>query len=109
MMHNLFELGYMSLLERAHVENLYSRILAKIAKIIQDLNYVPDEFEDLTKMLADKYVCNFSVFQSLPDHWAIQSLFPIMPLSRLNERPSREATLVDISCDSDGKIEKFVN
>lgn len=108
-MHNLFDLGYLSLLERAHVENLYNRILTKIARVIQDLDYVPDDFDDLPKWLADKYVCNFSLFQSLPDHWAINALFPIMPLARLDERPSRNATLVDISCDSDGKINKFTD
>ena len=108
-MHNLFDLGYLSLLERAHIESLYSRILAKVARVIRDLEYVPDEFEDLPKLLADKYICNFSLFQSLPDHWAIGALFPIAPLSRLDEPPTRDATLVDISCDSDGKISKFVD
>jgi arginine decarboxylase len=108
-MHNLFDLGYLSLLDRAHVENLFNRVLVKIAKTIQDLAYVPEEFEALPRLLADKYVCNFSLFQSLPDHWAIQALFPVAPLSRLNERPEREATLVDISCDSDGKMTKFVD
>ncbi len=108
-MHNLFDLGYLSLLERAHIENLYNRILMKVQRVIKDLDYVPEEFESLPKLLADKYVCNFSLFQSLPDHWAIQALFPIVPLSRLAERPTRDATLVDISCDSDGKINKFVD
>ena len=108
-MHNLFDLGYLSLLERSHIESLYSRILAKVARVIRDLEYVPDEFEDLPKLLADKYICNFSLFQSLPDHWAIGALFPIAPLSRLDEPPTRDATLVDISCDSDGKIGKFID
>ena len=108
-MHNLFDLGYLSLLERAHVENLFNRILVKIAKLVQDLDYVSDEFETLPKQLADKYICNFSLFQTLPDHWAIGALFPIAPLARLNEAPTRDATLVDISCDSDGKINKFVD
>ena len=108
-MHNLFDLGYLSLLERAHLERLHGQIMTKIARIIKDLDYVPDDFEDLPKLLADKYVCNFSLFQTLPDHWAIQALFPIVPLSRLNERPERHTTLVDISCDSDGKIGKFVD
>ena len=108
-MHNLFDLGYLSLLERAHIEKLYNRIMLKISRVIQDLDYVPDDFEDLEKFLADKYVCNFSLFQTLPDHWAIQALFPIAPLNRLRERPTRPATLVDISCDSDGRINKFVD
>ncbi len=108
-MHNLFDLGYLSLLERAHVENLFDQVMKRVAHVIRGLDYVPEEFEALPRILADKYVCNFSVFQSLPDHWAIQALFPIVPLSRLNERPDRQATLVDITCDSDGKINKFVD
>lgn len=108
-MHSLFDLGYLSLLERAHIETLFNRVLLKIARLVSDQAYVPDELEALPKLLADKYVCNFSLFQSLPDHWAIQALFPIVPLTRLNERPTREATLVDISCDSDGKVGKFVD
>ncbi len=108
-MHSLFDLGYLSLLERAHFEHLFNRILVKVAKVLEGLEYVPDEFEDLSKWLADKYICNFSLFQSLPDHWAIGALFPIVPLARLNEEPKRQATLVDISCDSDGKINKFVD
>ena len=108
-MHNLFDLGYLSLLERAQIETLYSQILARVARVIRNLDYVPEEFETLPYALADKYVGNFSLFQTLPDHWAIGALFPIMPLTRLNERPERNATLVDISCDSDGKINKFID
>ena len=108
-MHNLFDLGYLSLLERAQIETLYHRILGKVAKVIKNLDYVPEEFETLPYALADKYVGNFSLFQTLPDHWAIGALFPIMPLARLKERPTRNATLVDISCDSDGKISKFID
>jgi len=108
-MHSLFDLGYLSILERAHTENLYYQILGKIARIVRDLDYVPEDIEDLPKMLADKYICNFSLFQSLPDSWAIGALFPIAPLSRLDEIPTRNATLVDISCDSDGKIDKFID
>lgn len=108
-MHNLFDLGYLSLLERAHVENLYDRVLIKVARIVRDLEYAPEEFENLPKLLAEKYVCNFSLFQSLPDHWAIGQLFPITPIERLNEKPSRQATLVDVSCDSDGKINRFID
>lgn len=108
-MHQLFDLGYLRLAERAHVERLYNQLLQRVAKVIAGLDYVPEEFEDLTTWLADTYVVNFSLFQTLPDHWAIQALFPIMPLARLNERPTRRATLADISCDSDGKIAKFVD
>jgi arginine decarboxylase len=108
-MHSLFDLGYISLLERAHYEQLFNRLLVKTAKLVEDLDYASEDFEDLPKMLADKYVCNFSLFQSLPDYWAISALFPIVPLHRLNEEPTRTATLVDISCDSDGKIDKFID
>ena len=108
-MHQLFDLGYLSLAERAHVERLYNQLLQRVAKVIAGLDYVPEEFEDLSRWLADTYVVNFSLFQTLPDHWAIQALFPIMPLARLDERPTRRATLADISCDSDGKIAKFVD
>jgi arginine decarboxylase len=108
-MHNLFDLGYLSLLERAHFEQLFNRLLVKISKIIKDLDYVPEDFENLNKLLADKYIGNFSLFQTLPDHWAINALFPIVPLHRLNEEPTRNTTLVDISCDSDGKISKFID
>jgi arginine decarboxylase len=108
-MHNLFDLGYLSLLERAHFEQLFNRLLVKISKIIKDLDYVPEDFENLNKLLADKYIGNFSLFQTLPDHWAINALFPIVPLHRLNEEPTRNTTLVDISCDSDGKINKFID
>ena len=108
-MHSLFDLGYITLLERAHVEQLYHRTLLRIAKVIEQLDYVPEELEALPKRLADQYVVNFSLFQGMPDHWAIQQLFPIVPLHRLQEEPNREATLVDISCDSDGKIAKFTD
>jgi len=108
-LHNLFNLGYLTLRDRARGEALFNAILQRLAKLVQGLPYVPDELEDLPKVLADKYICNFSLFQSLPDNWAIQALFPIAPISRLNERPTRQATLVDITCDSDGKIEKFID
>lgn len=108
-MHSLFDLGYLSLLERAHIEQLYNEILIKVERVVRRLDYVPEEVEALTELLADKYVVNFSLFQSLPDHWAIKTLFPIVPLMRLNEKPDRLATLVDISCDSDGRIEQFID
>ncbi|MBB6099965.1 arginine decarboxylase [Deinobacterium chartae] len=108
-LHNLFDLGYLSLHDRARGEAIFNSILQKVARLVQGLPYVPDELEDLPKVLADKYICNFSLFQSLPDNWAIQTLFPITPLARLNEKPTRQATLVDITCDSDGKIDKFID
>ncbi|PYE55782.1 biosynthetic arginine decarboxylase [Deinococcus yavapaiensis] len=108
-LHNLFDLGYLTLRDRARGEAIFNAILQKLAKLVSGLPYVPDELEDLPKVLADKYICNFSLFQSLPDNWAIQALFPITPIDRLSERPTRQATLVDITCDSDGKIEKFID
>jgi arginine decarboxylase len=110
-MHSLYDLGYLPLKDRARAEELYHRIAQKVLKVIEeaDPKYVPEEFEDLPAQLADKYICNFSLFQSLPDHWAIDTLFPIVPLSRLEQRPTRLGTIVDITCDSDGKIEKFID
>lgn len=108
-MHALFDLGYLTLLERAHIEQLFQQVLTRVAKVIEQLDYVPEELEALPRRLADTYVCNFSLFQGMPDHWAIGQLFPIVPLSRLHERPTRQATLVDISCDSDGKIQRFID
>jgi len=108
-LHNLFDLGYVTLEDRARGEALFNAILRKIQKLISGEKYVPDELEDLQKVLADKFICNFSLFQSLPDNWAIQALFPITPLDRLNEQPTRQGTLVDITCDSDGKIDKFID
>ena len=110
-MHSLYDLGYLSLTDRARGEELFNRIAQKVLETIKAANpkHVPDDLEDLPALLADKYVCNFSLFQSLPDHWAIDALFPIAPLSRLNERPTRRGTIVDITCDSDGKMEKFID
>ncbi|MFC4454954.1 biosynthetic arginine decarboxylase [Deinococcus sonorensis] len=108
-LHNLFDLGYVTLEDRARGEALFNAILRKISRLIAGEKYVPDELEDLQKVLADKFICNFSLFQSLPDNWAIQALFPITPISRLTEQPTRQGTLVDITCDSDGKIEKFID
>ncbi|MER3443801.1 MAG: arginine decarboxylase [Meiothermus sp.] len=106
---NLYDLGLISLHDRALAESLFYQIARKTLKFALELDYPADELEDLQKMLADKLVCNFSLFQSLPDSWAIKQLFPIVPLSRLDERPTREATLVDITCDSDGKFDRFID
>jgi arginine decarboxylase len=110
-MHTLYDLGYLPLKDRARAEELFHRIMQRVLKVIEeaDPKYVPEEFEDLPPLLADKYICNFSLFQSLPDHWAIDTLFPIVPLSRLEERPNKLGTIVDITCDSDGKIDKFID
>ncbi|GAA5336315.1 biosynthetic arginine decarboxylase [Thermus hydrothermalis] len=105
----LYDLGLVSLRDRALAEEIFYHIARRVYGIVRELPYAPDEFEDLEKLLADKLVCNFSIFQSLPDAWAIHQLFPIVPLSRLHEPPTRQATLVDISCDSDGKIDRFID
>ncbi len=105
----LYDLGLVSLKDRALAEEIFYQIARRVYAIVRELPYAPDEFEDLEKLLADKLVCNFSIFQSLPDAWAIHQLFPIVPLSRLHEPPTRQATLVDISCDSDGKIDRFID
>jgi arginine decarboxylase len=106
---SLFNLGYLDLENRAAAESLYWQICEQIAKEGRDSGYVPEELHDLNKLLADQYVCNFSVFQSLLDHWALKQLFPITPLHRLREKPSVNAILVDITCDSDGKIGSFID
>ncbi|HKN50026.1 MAG TPA: biosynthetic arginine decarboxylase, partial [Actinomycetota bacterium] len=104
-----FNLGFLDLKARARVEQLFYAICEKILKIVRDLPYVPDELEGLEKQLSDTYYCNFSLFQSLPDHWAVRQLFPTMPIDRLNRPPSRRAVLADLTCDSDGKIDQFID
>jgi arginine decarboxylase len=105
----LFNLGHLSLEDRSKGEILFWQICERIHRDLKNLKEVPEEFEDMETMLADKYVLNFSVFQSLPDIWAIDQLFPILPIHRLNERPTEFGTIADITCDSDGKIEKFID
>jgi arginine decarboxylase len=105
----LFNLGHLSLEDRSKGEILFWQICEKIHRDLKTLKEIPEEFEDMETMLSDKYVLNFSVFQSLPDVWAIDQLFPILPIHRLNERPAEFGTLADITCDSDGKIEKFID
>ena len=106
---SMFNLGFLSLEDRAKVESLFWQICRVVYKNAKGLKYVPDEIEALSKSIADQYLCNFSLFQSVPDHWAIQHLFPIVPIHRHDEKPTREAMLVDITCDSDGKICKFID
>ncbi|WP_269524790.1 biosynthetic arginine decarboxylase [Coraliomargarita parva] len=106
---NLFSLGYLNLSERAEADALYWQICQQLAEIGKAANYTPEELENLPKMMAEQYVCNFSVFQSLIDHWACDQLFPVAPLHRMNERPDVDATLVDITCDSEGKIDEFTD
>jgi len=106
---NLFNLGYLNLTERAEADATYWQICKELAALAKGDAYLPDELEALTRMMAEQYVCNFSVFQSLIDHWACDQLFPIAPLHRLNESPDVDATLVDITCDSEGKVSKFTD
>jgi arginine decarboxylase len=106
---SLFNLGYLDLENRAAAESIFWQICEEIAKEGTKTGYIPEELHDLEAMLADQYVCNFSVFQSLLDHWALKQLFPIAPLHRLKEKPSVNAILVDITCDSDGKISSFID
>jgi arginine decarboxylase len=106
---SLFNLGYLDLENRAAAESIFWQICEQIAKEGKKTGYQPEELHDLDKLLADQYVCNFSVFQSLLDHWGLDQLFPIAPLHRLKEKPTVNATLVDITCDSDGKIDRFID
>jgi len=103
-----FLLGLISLTDRALIERIYWGICRKIEKISSRLKFLPDDISNLRTRLADKYFCNFSVFQSVPDSWAIDQVFPVVPLHRLNEEPDRDATLADITCDSDGRIDNFI-
>src|SRR6266542_4624883 len=105
----MFTLGLMDLPDKAKIENLYWEISQAVVESFKGQAYIPEEIRKLEDSLCDQYLCNFSVFQSLLDHWALGQLFPIMPLSRLNERPTREGTLVDITCDSDGQVNKFID
>ena len=106
---DLFSHGIVDLKTRAQIERLYWSITREINQIAGGLKHAPDEFRGLSKLLADKYFCNFSLFQALPDSWAIDQIFPIMPIQRLDEKPERSATLQDITCDSDGKIANFIS
>ena len=106
---DLFSHGIVDLRTRAQIERLYWSVTREINQIASGLKHAPDEFRKLDKLLADKYFCNFSLFQSLPDSWAIDQIFPIMPIQRLDEKPDRNATLQDITCDSDGKIANFIS
>ena len=106
---NLFSLGYLTLEQRCVAENLYWAICRRVQKFARELDFVPEELEGLEASLSDTYFCNFSLFQSMPDSWAIKQLFPIMPIHRLNEQPTHPAVLGDITCDSDGKVDQFID
>jgi arginine decarboxylase len=105
----MFSVGYLTLEHRGLAERLFWATCARIRDYCRRVESVPEELEGLESILSDIYFCNVSVFQSLPDSWAIDQLFPIMPIHRLDERPSRNAVLADITCDSDGKIDRFVS
>ncbi|MFO0974160.1 MAG: biosynthetic arginine decarboxylase [Phycisphaerae bacterium] len=106
---SLFNLGYLTLEQRGTCEAIFWATCQKILRILREkeMEYVPDELEGLESAMADTYFCNFSAFQSMPDSWAVQQLFPIIPIHRLHEEPTRRAILADITCDSDGKVDKF--
>jgi arginine decarboxylase len=108
---NMFEVGLLNLDAKARVEELFWQIAEKLQSVMvtMDQEEVPEDLRNLKIELADQHICNFSVFQSLLDHWALGQLFPIVPIHRLNERPQLESTLVDITCDSDGKVSKFID
>jgi arginine decarboxylase len=106
---SMFALGNLSLPERVIAEDIFWAICQKALRIVREMRECPEEFEGLERALSDTYFCNFSMFQSLPDIWAIDQLFPIMPIHRLAEEPTRRAVLADITCDSDGKIDKFID
>ena len=106
---DLFGLGMLDLRTRAQVERLFWSVAREVFSIASEIKHAPEELKKISKMLPDKYFCNFSLFQSLPDSWAIDQIFPIMPISRLDEKPDRTATIQDITCDSDGKIDNFIS
>ena len=106
---DMFSLGMLDLKTRAQVEQLYFSIMREINVVIRKAKHAPEELRQLATLLPDKYFCNFSLFQSLPDSWAIDQVFPIMPIHRLDEKPNRTATLQDITCDSDGKVANFIS
>ena len=106
---SLFNFGYLSLTERATIERVYWACCRRILDLVRHEEYVPDDLEELEKSLASIYYINLSVFQSVPDTWAINQLFPIMPIHRLDEEPTNRATLADLTCDSDGKIDQFID
>ncbi len=106
---DLFQHGIIDLKTRAQIESMYWAICHEVAELAHHQKHVPDELRTIDKQMADKYFCNFSLFQSMPDSWGIDQMFPIMPISRLDERPTRSAQIQDITCDSDGKISTYVN
>jgi arginine decarboxylase len=105
---SLFSLGYLDLRGRAKSERLFHMGCVAIGKILEQLGETPEEFEELSTLLTDIYFGNFSIFQSAPDAWAVKQVFPVMPIHRLNETPSRNGVIVDLTCDSDGRLDRFI-
>src|SRR5262245_7495541 len=105
----LFSGGYLPIEQRSLAENVYWAICTKLRRLMQTSADVPEDLQNLDESLSDTYFCNFSLFQSIPDSWAIKQLFPIMPIHRLTEKPTRQAVIGDITCDSDGKIDQFID
>ena len=105
----LFNLGLIDLATRAKIERLYWSIARDVYDMAISMKHAPDELKKISKLLPDKYFCNFSLFQSLPDSWAIDQIFPVVPISRLDEQPTKSATIQDITCDSDGKLDNFIS
>jgi arginine decarboxylase len=105
----LFSLGYLDLRNRARAERLFWSCCEKILRVVRDLDQVPEDLENLEKGVADTYYGNLSIFQSAPDHWAVKQLFPVLPIHRLDEKPTRRGVIADLTCDSDGKINKFID
>ena len=108
-LNSLFELGYLDLEDKARGESLFWKVCRQAAKLSRGMKHRPEEFEELDRLLSAKYICNFSMFQSLPDFWAFDQLFPIMPIHRLDEMPTERGVLCDVTCDSDGTVDKFVD
>jgi arginine decarboxylase len=106
---SLFGFGYLSLTERARAERIFWSCCRKIQAIVRQQEYVPDDLEDLEQIMSSIYYVNMSIFQSAPDIWALDQLFPILPIHRLDEEPTERGTLADLTCDSDGKIDQFID
>jgi len=106
---SLFDAGYLPLDQRSKAEDLFWNICRKIIRLVGEVEFMPEELAGLDRLLSDTYFCNFSLFRSMPDSWAIKQLFPVMPIHRLDKPPTRHAVLGDVTCDSDGKIDQFID
>jgi len=106
---SLFYLGHLTLGQRVLADDVFRKLCLRIVEMLSDMPRIPKELRGIERLLADTYYCNFSLFQSLPDAWAIDQLFPVLPIHRLNERPTRRGVIADMTCDSDGKMERFID